>query len=565
VLGLLAALVGCEEPPPKRVDRVDPPVLEGDREEAEQFRRRAHEQGLAAALPLALAALQASDPLGTWQAGRGPAAIPIMTLGQQAAIVERVDAAQLAIDEINEAYLPPSSVVILRAVQFGLTRLADELERRPRARQDPTVPLRAVEAVLDELVYRLLQDDCDATCESLAAELATALPESRAQLVAASTAATRRSGLMATTLAQRSRELATRPLLERHATLRAGLEQLAVALDEQRDWLDGLHERLSGLASERTWKDKPPPIRPGGSAAIERMPDVLGVQALSRRLASEELVILDPEADVARVANHVRRWDALRRELVGDAAPSAASSQGGSPIDVPRCEAALDRIRAGLANVEGVEPPRLSCDRYVELLGGRELDEGALVIELLDYGVIEPQRRALRNAELPEIAAVTGQWSPSVHTHLRRVMLLARLDEPAARARAIEAGSQALCLAEASLWVHAELGLPNAVRDAIGSKCAALGDAEAILELVLGDARGALAGFGLSLIGDEPARMVGFDRFFWAPLGLMQTLATPIGMHPDQFTLPDDPSGGEQRPKVDVKVEPLTPRRDEDQ
>jgi hypothetical protein len=71
-----------------------------------------------------------------------------------------------------------------------------------------------------------------------------------------------------------------------------------------------------------------------------------------------------------------------------------------------------------------------------------------------------------------------------------------------------------------------------------------------------------MSGYGLSLIGDEPARMVGFDRFFWAPLGLMQTLATPIGMHPDEFTLPDEPRG--EPPKVDVTIEPLMPGRDEE-
>ncbi|HVH97566.1 MAG TPA: hypothetical protein VM869_02610, partial [Enhygromyxa sp.] len=245
---ILASLVGlgaCEEPPPKHVDRVDPPVLESDREAAEQFRRKAHEDALTAALPLALAALQAGDPFETWQTGRGPAAIPMLTLGQRAVARERLEAAQVALAEINEAYLPPSHVVILRAVEFGIMRLDESIDRRPPLRQDPTVPLRAVEAVLDELIYRALQDDCDVTCESLAAELATALPETRTQLVAASTAATRRSGLMATTLAQRSRALAARPLLERHATLRAGLEQLASALDEHHEWLASVAITLS--------------------------------------------------------------------------------------------------------------------------------------------------------------------------------------------------------------------------------------------------------------------------------------------------------------------------------
>jgi hypothetical protein len=549
----LLGLSACEEPPPKHVDRVDPPVLERDRAASEAFRRKAHEDALTAALPLALAALQAGDPLGAWQTGRAPAAIPVLTIGQQLAVAERVEAAQVVLAEIDDSHLQPSSVVIFRAVQFGITRLEEEIERRPPHRQDPTVALHAVERVLDELVYRLLQDDCDDSCAALPGELATALAESRTQLGAASTAATRRGGLMAAALAQRCRELATRPLLERHASLQAGLEQLASTLDEQQGWLAELGITLAAAKSERAWTEKPSPIGP--RASVERLPDVLGVQALSRRMAAEDLLILDPERDVTRVAEHVRRWDTLRRELVGEAVPNDAPAQ----LDVPRCEAALARIRAGLAMLEGVEAPQLSCERYVELLGGRELEEGALVLELLDYGVIEPQRRTLRKRELPEIALVSGEQSASVHTHLRRVMLLARLDEPAARARAIAAGSRALCLAEASLWVHAELGIPSAVADAIGQKCAALGETAAILDEVLGDPRGALTGYGLSLIGDEPARMVGFDRFWWAPLGLMQTLATPPNMHPDQFTLPDDAALSPEKPALDVKVERLSP------
>lgn len=562
-IGSLASLGGCEEPPPKRVDRVAPPVLERDREAAEQLFRTAHEQALTTALPLALAALHASDPLGAWQAGRGPAALPMLSVKQRSEASERMVAARDALDEINEAYLPPSSVVILRAVEFAITRLAEELDDRPRVRDDPTVPLHAVAKVLDELTYRMLHDDCDVTCESLAADLALALTETRWQLRAASPAATRRSGLMATALAQQTRDLAARPLLDHHASLRVGLEQLASTLDQHRDWLAELAQSLTN-APTRAWTDKPALLGPGNDAHIQKLPDVLGARALSRRLAAEELLILDPERDVSRTADHVRRWHALRRELVGEQVPKLTSK----PVDAARCQATLARIRTGLAGVEGIDPPQLDCDRYVDLLG-RELDEATLVIELLDYGVIEPQRRQLRNQELAEIAAVSGQWSTDVHTHLRRVMLLARLDEPAARAQAIAEGSRALCLAEASLWVHAELGLPRAVADAIGSKCSMLGNNDAILDLVLGDARGSLAGYGLSLIGDEPARMVGFDRFFWAPLGLMQTLATPLGVHPDQFTLPDDPRHPDPdhaapSAELDVKIEQLSPTAEQE-
>lgn len=538
---VLVAASGCQEPPPRRGDRVDPPKLEQEREQVERFRREAHEDALTAALPVARAALVAGDPFGAWQAGLGPAAIPLVTLGQRALLDDQLVTANTALAEIDESYLSPASVVILRAVSFGIARLDDELGRRTPVRRDPMLVLHAIEAVLDELVYRLVHEDCDATCETLADELALALPDARTQWVAASWAGSQHASVRAATLAERSRELAGRSLLDGHAALRGGLGQLAAALDDHREFMQGLADGLALHEPARTWTDKPGLIRPD-APKIERLPDVLGPLALIRRLAAEELLTLDPERDLVRVAEHVHRWQALRRVLVeGQMNPIPRGAP--STVDVERCEAALVRIGAGLREVEGVEAPRLRCDRYVDLLGARRLAEPELVLALLDLGVIEPQRRALRNQELAEIALIGGRWSTQVHTHLRRVMLLAQIDDPPARDRAIDEGLEALCLAEAALWIHAELAVPDAVADAIGPKCAALGDAAALRERVLGDPRGALAGLGLSLIGDEPARMVGFDRFFWAPLGLMQTLATPNGMHPDRFTLPDERPG----------------------
>ncbi len=552
-VAMLLALCACQNPPNKSVDHIAPPKLDRDPEQDAQFLRKAHANALSEALPLVLAAQKAAEPLATYQAGFGPAAIPALTLGERTQLAELVDAAELALGEIDEVHLEPSSVVILRVVRFSITALNDELERRPEFRQDPTAPMRVVTEVLDELEYRLVQDDCDASCEALASELASALPASRSQLAAASPAATRRAEMLAAQLARRSSELGERPLLDRHAKLRDGLGELATALDDHAGWLAALSEALPNAKATHVWTAKPAPIHPGGVGEIERLPDVLGRQALSRRLVVEERIILNPESDVARVAGHVHRWKALRRELVGDPVPTEAPA----PVDVARCEAALARIDAGLAKVEAVEPAKLDCERYVALLGDRQRNEAALVLELLDYGVIEPQRRALRGAELPEIALVTGQWSTKVHTHLRRVMLLAQIAEPAALELAIDQGTEALCLAEAALWVHTELGLPTAARDAVGAKCAVLDDGEPLLDSILGDPRGALTGFGLSLIGDEPARMVGFDRFFWAPLGLMQTLATPQGMHPDQFTLPSETRAPD--PEINVKIETLSP------
>jgi len=179
---------------------------------------------------------------------------------------------------------------------------------------------------------------------------------------------------------------------------------------------------------------------------------------------------------------------------------------------------------------------------------------------LLDEGWIEPQRRRIRSEELPGLALVTGQWSAQVHRHLRRVMLLARLDEPHARARALDEGRAALCLASAALWIHGQVGPRDELRLMLGPDCGMLGDAKAAEAMVLADPRGALAGLGLALIGDEPAAMAGFDRFWWAPLGLMRLLATPTGVHPDVFRLPsEEAQASEDALEVEVKIEDLDP------
>ena len=547
-------------------------MTEREREDAREFRRRAHANAFEAALPVARAALEAAEPMTAWQAGLGPPALPVVELGARLGLSDKVDAAEQAIGEIDEGYLEPAQIVILRALRFGLGAHHDELERRPRFRQDPVAPLTATEAVLDELRYRLVHADCDAACEGLASELALALPNTRAQLAAASPAGAAAAEREAARLAASARALAGRltptdpasPLHGRHPTLAAGLEQLAAALDEHHAWLGELRGALPNATATHVWTAKPALIRPGGVAAVERLPDVVGAQALSRRLAVEERVILDPDADVTRVANHVRRWAKLRAELLP---PERTSPSPAAPVDALRCEAALARLTAQLAPIEGVAAPvALDCGRYAALLGDAPLDDADLTLSLLDDAVIEPQRRALRAAELPEIALVEGQWSPLVHRHLRRVMLLANAADPAALDRALDHGTRALCLAEAALWIHTELGLARAARDAVGSKCSILdADPVALADRVLGDPRAALAGFGLSLIGDEPAQMVGFDRFFWAPLGLMHTLATPQGMHPDNFSLP---SAGEAGPAgdpgpTDLKFEDLTPGRGE--
>jgi hypothetical protein len=557
-LTCVLALVACKDPPEPDPQREDPPAV--DRGEADALKREAYREALERALPPARAALVAADPVAAWQLGLGPPSGPPLRPTQRNALEREIDSARQAIEEIDEAYLLPAEVVILRTIRFAFARLNDDLSRRPRLHRDPVVGLDAIATTLDELRYRLIHADCDAACQALPAALAQDVASLRRQLSAASIAGVTHAGVVSEALAREARSLASKPLIaEGHDPLKAGLEQLASACDEHRVWLGQLAAALQNVAEQPDWTTKPTPPKPGGVDSIERLPAIIGAAALTRRLSVEERIDLVPGPAFVEIERHVARWQALGEGLLADHDPSVLAQAKPAPVDAARCEAILTRLGAELESFpedDQIGPPKLDCVRYVGLLGDAPRSEGELVLELLDLAVIEPQRRALRSKELPEVALVSGQWSTQVHTHLRRIMLLARLPEPAASARAAAAGREALCWAEAALWIHAQLGPADEVALTIGQPCAALGDAAAINARVSGDPRGALAGFGLSLIGDEPARMVGFDRFYWAPLGLMKLLATPTGIHPDAYLLPDDPVPGPE-PEVKLELEQL--------
>lgn len=551
VVGGSIGLSACEEPP--EIERVVAPAI--DREASEALKTSAYREALEQALPTVRTALTAADPLAAYQLGLAPAASPPLRAADRRALERLLEPALAALAEIDESYLPGAEVVIVRLVRFGLTRLNDDLHRRARAQRDPMVGLAAVDAYLDELRYRLLIDGCDAACESLPAALAEDVGDLSRQLGAASHPEVVHAGAEARARASEARSLASKPATAERPQLRAGLETLALACEAYASWLDelaGKLERESGVPQQR-WTDNPKPRAVADPVA--RLPAIVGAPALVRMLSVEERIDLNPGSAFAEIERHVARWEKLRQSMLDPSQP-AISEQPAAAVGVPRCEAALDRLRRGLAAVPEVDPPVLDCRRYVDLLGDDARTDAQLLLDLLDLGVIEPQRRALRAAELPEVALIGGQWSTLVHTHLRRIMLLARLSEPAATALALNEGRRALCWAEAALWIHAELGPPKEVALTLGGPCADLGDAASITAHVTGDPRAALAGFGLSLIGDEPARMVGFDRFFWAPLGTMRMLSTPKGMHPDAFTLPDDP-GPAPEPKVEFNFEKL--------
>ncbi|GEM_PF-1837506 len=585
----LSLLSGCEQPPQDLGEKVEAPPIDGPAQV--ELRRQAHREALQAALETSRSALEAIDPMAAYRAGHGPPAYTPLTLAARARQHSALELARRETGEIDETQLAAPEVVILRALRFGLNRAYDEVERRPRTRIDPNWPLDVSAETVAELRYRVLSDDCDATCEALPAQLATDLGTLPDLLEAASMPAVTRARIRAQAQAESARQFASGLReLGHHTDLATSLDTLATSLDTHAQWLEKLELALPKAEHHHTWTAEVPPLRPGGIENIERLPGVMGPQATVRWLSVEERLDVDPSRAFADIERHVRRWRAIETQLLagdtgagdtgagdtgaeaetgsepGDAA-SVIASDPARALTPARCEAASAQVRAGMIDLEGPDTPGsadLDCETFVALAPRSLMSEGALLIAVLDLTVIEPQRRALVHEELPELALIRGRWSEQLHLHLRHVMLLARIEHPQARAAAVVEGRRALCLAEAALWIHAELGPSDEVALAVGEPCALLGDADAITAEVLADPRAAMAGIGLSLIGDEPARMVGFDRFFWAPLGLMQTLATPPGMHPDGFVMPTeaDQSGRAKpptspRPKLEVSIEDL--------
>ncbi|MFV8756432.1 hypothetical protein ACNOYE_38280 [Nannocystaceae bacterium ST9] len=545
VVGLLIALVGCEQPPPGKVytDR----STQGDTpDEDPEFTATAHREAYARMTSEAIAPLRLADPIAAAQLGDAPLAAAPISLIERRGLASALEPVWSSVGEIDEQALAPDEVIVIRTIRFALGRIHDEVQRRPQVRIEPLAAVRAQEQLADEIEYRLIQAECAQGCASAMVGLADELTSARQQLAGASLPATREAATRARALAERLRGLATRGELP-------GLVDAAAALEADALVMDALAERLPG-ADTLEWSTVAPPVRTSGIESVRRMPGPLGERALTRLLGVEERIDMPLSKLWAQTKQHAARWQRLRAEMIVGELPEEPAL----PIDLARCTAARERIAAGLAMIPEIDPPKLDCARWLKITGERAMRESELVLALLDAGWIEPQRRRLRGEELEAVALIGGQWSPDVHRHLRRVMLLARLDEPHARARALDEGRAALCLAGAALWIHAQLGPSDELRLMLGDDCALIGDADVVQARVLADPRGAMAGLGLSLIGDEPAAMAGFDRFWWAPLGLMRLLATPPGTHPDQFKLPSEQGSEETgEPEIEVKIEEL--------
>lgn len=558
LVATLLAQLACQQPPPGQVyAHEDAPADAPERKR--EFTMAAHREAYEALKTDAIEPLRRGDPIAAAQlrspAPTRPLALPPLALVDRNALLDALAPVWARVGEIDEAALAPDEVVGLRTIRFGLGRIHDELHRRPQLRSDPLTSVRALERLVDELELRLLAGPC-ADCEAALAQLDDTLTSAHQQLGASSQPSAALAKTRASLVAARLRRLA---LPERAAALgltSGSVERAAAAIEAHVQRLDALVLHLPS-ATALAWSTQAPPVV-GGPESIQRLPAELGERTLTRLLSAEERLDTPVGQLWAQIKQHASRWQRMRETLVE---PTLAPEPAAAPLDVARCEATRERLAAAFAGVPelALAPPQLDCTRFVAVYGGVDRRESELVLALLDAGWIEPDRRSLRSRELLAIALIEGQWSAAVHRHLRRVMLLAAIrSEPHALALALDEGRRALCLAATATWVHAELGPVEETRMMQGDACEALlPEWSELLALVHGDPRGALAGLGLSLIGDEPAAMAGFERFWWAPLGLMRLLATPPGMHPDTFALPSEQAGSSG--EVEVEIQPLDP------
>jgi hypothetical protein len=520
-VGLWIATLGCEPPPSGQSDRDLPGPSAEKLAVNREFTASAHREAHARLVEDAIEPLRLADPIAAAQLGCGALAGAPISVVDRRALALALEPVWSSAGEIDESALEPDQVVVMRTLRFGFERIHEEIERRPQVRTEPLAAVRAIEQLTDEIEYRLIQGQCDEACGAAMKGLSDTLTSANQQLAASSIASVGEAARRARALAERLRGLSSRSSIESLSEAAAALEAHALVLEPMGEVLRD--------AEALEWSMAAPAVLGGEIDSIRRLPGSLGERALSRMLSVEERIDVPPAELWAQTQQHVARWQRLRAELVG----GELGEDPAGVVDVDRCNAARERIAAGLAGIPKVDAPTLDCARWVAIRGAGSMREGELVLALIDVGWIEPQRRRVRAEALVGVGLIGGQWSGAVHRHLRRVMLLAKLNEPHALALALEEGRAALCLAGAALWIHGELGPADELRLASSGECAGIGDPEEVRARVMADPRGALAGLGLGMIGDEPAAMAGFDRFWWAPLGGIGLLATPAGVHPD--------------------------------
>ncbi|MCA9652732.1 MAG: hypothetical protein KC501_22635 [Myxococcales bacterium] len=479
------------------------------------FRRKAHATALSRVRTAILPVLRRLDPVAAAQVEGTPLRPPGLDVASRASLRTELEPADDEANGIDEAWLDPLDAVVLRAMQTTLAR--GHLYLRRPWRDDPRAVLFALEPYLEELGRRIPAGECDADGCGLD-QLGPMLRAGFEQVGSAS---------LPTVSAAREDLAALAAQLDRWGAGRPAEHPVAAALPSLRAVIEELDAGLEAAAialptaEELPWSSVVPSAEP---SAWKRRPARWGAAKLTEWLTHAEAYGHPPKAlfDGARTA--AARMGAMVEREGGQPDASTALPR---PFDLAACRAAFAPFESWVKGQATHLHGELDCEAVIAELGPAAPDDAAIVLRIIDRGIIDPTRAAAVRATAPDITMLRGRMAPAAERTTLQVAITAATGWRGAELRAIEEARHDACLAAVAVWIHGELGpTEELARSLDGLGC---GSPEPLVAAAEARPRAALRGLGLLLLGLGPADAAALDRYWWAPAGLVRNLALPPG------------------------------------
>lgn len=482
--------------------------------DSDDFRRKAHADALGRLRTAALPALRRLDPVAAAAVEGAPLRPPRFGATARSELRPELERATTEAEGIDPRLLAPTDRVVLRTLQTGLSRGFLRLGRPPW-RDDPGAVLYALAPYLQELSVRLAAGECEHDGCGIE-QLAPALRAGFGGIGSASPA---------TVSAAREDLAALSVQLEGWAHGRAAQHPVVRARPDLRATLDELDAELEraaaalATATELPWST----VAPRADAAEwKRRPARWTAARLTQWLTDEEAYGHPPRALLDGALAAAARMSAMVERESAQPDDSAAIAR---PFDAAACAEAFAPFEAWVKAQAGHLRAELDCAALLRELPESTPDDPALVLRMVDRGIIRPSREALVAATGTDVALVRGQAAPAAQRTTLRVAITAATRYRGAELRAVEHARHDACLAAVAVWIHGQLGTDDELRALLAAP--GCGDADELVAAAEARPRTALLGLGLVLLGLGPADAAALDRYWWAPLGVVRDLAMP--------------------------------------
>jgi len=544
LIGLLSLGLACKEKPSEEA-----PAPGVDTKTPDKAKGRTTKSAMGGEFSLTTTMLVLDAPVAAAALGHGslrPEPIAGTALSE---LREAYEKATPELDGVDVDALDGEARGVVAALRFAHARVAEKLGEQNPARSDLGYAVGAAQRFLDEAEYEVVrgEGDCKDGLKALGEMLTAAGKELGASSLESLEAAQQDLGA----LRARIQALPTLAVKEDPALGDAIADAIA-ALDGLAD-LTG--KRLAALASAElgAWGQ---PITPAGDGtALRRLPAVLGVEELRRRLELEEGMVVERVEDVleallAGVARIETLADEKKLRL------ETPSKGGGSRVDKARCDSLASPIR-GWAKAAKRTKVKIDCDAIVRKYGGAKASQAEIGLEIMDSGVLEPTRNRRREkAKLP-MSLVSGNILPTSQRDAAAIAMLLAAGTRPAMERAVQRALKDACLSAAALWYHAELGGAARLRKKLDGHCA-WKKPSAWLAEAASRPRRSLGGLGFVISGKTGiARM---NSLWWVPLGLPRIMNEAAGAAQSVGPPPADDTGSTE---VAATVDPTEARPEE--